>query len=119
MPSSFSGGGRVFYFPGIPEEEYPESSFFSPDFQIGLINAMEIAKQSATILSQLVSRQSSARSAGIGTEIMADLMTGLERASDFQSQLPTTKTIAFLGSSGEGKGTRGKRVELILTDIIR
>ncbi|KAJ5639534.1 uncharacterized protein N7484_007396 [Penicillium longicatenatum] len=102
---SFSGGGRVFYFPGIPEEEYPESPFFSPEFQIGLINAMQIAKQSATILSQLISRQNSARSVERGPEIMADLKKRLGRASDLRNQPPTAKTIAFLGNSGEGKSS--------------
>lgn len=101
-PSSFSGDGRVLYLPGIPEEEYPESLFFSPEFQMGLLYGKQLAQQSATILSQLLSRQRSAGGAERSPQRMADLTDGLMRAS--QVEFSTAKTIAFLGNSGEGKG---------------
>jgi ABC-type glutathione transport system ATPase component len=99
-PLSVLGYSRAFPLTGIPEVEYPESVFFSWEFQFGLRNGVQIAENSASILEQLLARQNSYKLSGDPT---ADPIKDLKTASRFE--FSSAKTIAFLGNSGEGKSS--------------
>lgn len=88
----FSDCGPTYPFYGIPPEEIPESPFFSLIFQNALHSGIQLARNSAAILKQLLTRTSHHENAGSSVKQSGELNFG-------------TKTIAFLGNSGVGKSS--------------
>lgn len=88
----FSGCGRAYPFYGIPLDESPESPFFSHVFQKAMVNGIHLARNSATILEQLLTRQNHRGHAG----------GFMKQAGELNF---STKTIAFLGNSRVGKSS--------------
>jgi hypothetical protein len=98
----FQEPGLISAFSDIPAEEYPQSKFFSSTFQAGLFLGLQLAKDSAALMEQLLVHQESYECAMDSNQVNSQL-TQMKRAGELNNFF-NTETIAFLGSTLAGKG---------------
>ncbi|CEO58542.1 hypothetical protein PMG11_03258 [Penicillium brasilianum] len=90
-------------FSDIPEQQYPKSMFFSSTFQINFSLALQLAKDSVALMEQLLIHRES-YTGDIDPTRINHQMTQVKKAGELNNFFHA-ETIAFLGSSGEGKSS--------------
>jgi hypothetical protein len=109
---NFQDPGLVSVFSDIPAEEYPKSKFFSSKIQTGLFLGLQLARESAALMEQLLIHQESYECAVDYTQVNRQIEQ-MKRASELNNFF-TTETIAFLGSTLAGKLISFFRIYIIL-----
>ncbi|KAJ5559991.1 hypothetical protein N7513_002390 [Penicillium frequentans] len=100
---NFQEPAMVSAFSDIPVEEYPKSRFFSLNFQSSLFLGLQLAKDSATLMEELLAHQESNAYAMDSSQINCQL-TQMKKAGELKNFF-NTETIAFWGSSLAGKSS--------------
>lgn len=91
-------------FSDIPVEEYPKSRFFSLNFQNGLFLGLQLAKDSAALMEELLLAHQESNAYAMDSSQMNCQITQMKKAGELYNFF-NTETIAFWGSSLAGKGT--------------
>ncbi|KAJ5195100.1 uncharacterized protein N7498_008538 [Penicillium cinerascens] len=100
---TFQDPGLVSAFSDVPAEEYPKSNFFSSTFQTGLFLGLQLARESAGLMEQLLVHQGSYECALDSTQVNCQIKQ-MKRAGELNNFF-NTETIAFLGSTLAGKSS--------------